>query len=305
MGQALIATGQAINLDHSDEYLRGASNILLVDARGIAASYGASNTPELAPTIANAIQAAQNAATMNPRDPVNWGNLGSVYETVMPLVAGADVAAEQSYEKAASFDSENPQWYFATGRVFMEAADLLPGGTSQDVARQADWTQAEAALEKALSLKNDYADPRILLVQLYLKEGNISQAIQRVQELKQQNPLDSGVAFELGYLYYQNNQIDQAQEEFQVAVILDPNYSNARYFLGMIYNQKGLTTQALDQFQRVAALNPDNQQVKNIIASLQAGQSLPASAASSNITPSQPNEISIPKSQTKSAGKGK
>ena len=186
----------------------------------------------------------------------------------------------------------------------MEAADLLPVDASQNAARQADWMQAEAALEKALSLKNDYADPRILLVQLYLKEGNISQAMSVSQELKQESPLDPGVAFQLGYLSYQSNQISQAEEEFQVATILDPDYSNARYFLGLIYAQQGMTAQALAQFQAIQELNPGNQQIETIIANLEAGQSVPQSAASSSITGSQSNEISVPKGAVTN-GKGK
>jgi tetratricopeptide (TPR) repeat protein len=113
----------------------------------------------------------------------------------------------------------------------------------------------------------------VLLVQLYLQRGNLSQAIEKVQDLKRQNPLDLGVSFELAYLYYQNNQIDQAQQEFQVATILNPTYANARYFLGLIYDQKGMTAQALDQFQKIQALSPGNAQVAAIIANIQAGRS--------------------------------
>ena len=303
---ALVATGDlagafkelnaAVSLDRTDEYLRGGSAILITEARRLALAGDPSDTAQVPGVIASAIQAAQGAANMSPKDPVNWGNLGSVYEVVMSVVSGSDALAMQNYAQAAALDPANPQWDFAMGRVLMESADLLPTGSASDSARGEKWNAAETYLQKAIAIKDDYADARVLLIQLYLKEGNIAGAIGKVQELAQQNPLDPGVAFELGYLYYQSNQIDQAQQEFQVATILSPNYSNARYFLGLIYDQKGMVSQALDQFTRIQALNPDNAQIKQIIANLEAGEP----AIGSNVAPStlsgaaQTNQIPAP-----------
>jgi len=278
---------EAINLVPSDEYFRSASGMFLAKAQQVV------STPNLAPTVADAVQAAQSAAALNPWNPANWGNLGSVYEAVMPAASGADVLAEQSYQKAAALDPVDPEWDLAIGRVFVEAANLLPSGASANAIRETDWTQAETFFEKALSLKDDYADPRIALINLYIQEGNTAQAIGRIQELAQQNPLDPGVAFELGYLYYQNNQTDQAQQEFQVAVILDPAYANARYYLGMIYAQKGMTAQALAQFHAVQAFNPGNQDIENAIQNLEVGQPIFLSGSSSTAS-SSGHELSVP-----------
>jgi tetratricopeptide (TPR) repeat protein len=222
INNAFLSISSAVELDHSDIYLRNASDILLQEARRLAGAGDATSTSQLAPIVANAIQAAQAAAQSNVRDAANWGNLGSIYESVLPLITGSDQFAEQSYAQAAIMDPQDPQWDFAMARTFTEAADLLPTGPSAATSRKADWIQAETYLEKALALKDDYTDARIALINLYIKEGNVAQAIEKVQELKQQNPLDPGVAFELGYLYYQNNQPSQAAEEFQVAAILDP-----------------------------------------------------------------------------------
>jgi hypothetical protein len=63
--------------------------------------------------------------------------------------------------------------------------------------------------------------------------------------------------------------------------------------------------QALQQFELIEALNPNNEEIKSIIASLEAGQPVPQSAASSTITAPQPNEISIPSSQSKNSTTGK
>ncbi len=299
LSQAFADMNQALALDRTDVYLRGASQLLIQEAQQLIAENAATGTAELPSVLANAVQAAQGATQLNGRDAANWGNLGSVYESIMPLVGGADTLAENSYGQAAALDPQNPQWDLAMGRVFVESAGLAPGsaGSLSNASQTADWSQAEALFEKALSLKDDYTDARIALINLYIKEGNTAQAISRVQELEQQNPLDPGVAFELGYLDYQSNQIAQAEQEFQVAAILEPDYANAHYYLGVVDAAQGLDAQALQQFDLALQLNPGNQQIETAIANLQAGEPIPSNATSS--APASQNELSVPKGKSK------
>lgn len=289
-GDAFSKINAAIALDPSDAYYRSASSILISEAKVLAASTSSSVTAELPVVISNAIQVGESAITANPRDPANWGNLGSIYESVLPIATGADSSAANAYQQASVLDPSDPQWDLDIGRVFIESANLLPQDSSGDASRQADWASAETFLDKAIALKDDYADPRVLLVQLYLQEGNVSAAIEKVQELESQNPLDPGVAFELGYLYYEENQIPQAQQEFQLATILDPDYANAHYFLGLIDDENGMTAQALSQFQITLALNPGNTQITSIIANIEAGRpALPNDVATSTLSGVQAN----------------
>lgn len=270
LGDAFAKINAAIALDPTDAYYRTASSILISEAKVLAASTSTDVSAEAPFVVSNAIQAAENAVNVNQRDPANWGNLGAVYESVLPVVSGASSSAESAYQEAGTLDPSDPVWDLDMGRVFMESGD---------------YTDAQTFLTQAITLKDDYTDPRVLLVQLYLQEGNIPQAIEKVQELEEENPLDPGIAFELGYLYYYTNQFSQAAQQLQVATILDPDYANAHYFLGLAYSQEGMQSQALTQFEKVQALNPDNAQVAQVIANLQAGRpALTNSTASS--TPS-------------------
>ncbi|HVM76637.1 MAG TPA: tetratricopeptide repeat protein [Candidatus Paceibacterota bacterium] len=275
---------RAINLDPQDAYYRTASNILVNEAKLLATQNMPTASAEVPIVVANALQAAANAARQNPRDPANWGNLGAVYEAVMPVLSGADVSALQSYLHAASLDPVNPSWDVAIARTYIEAAGLLPASSTDQ--QKADWNTAESFLQKAIDLKDDYADPRVMLVGLYLNQGNIGEAIQKVQELKEQNPLDPGVAFELGYLYYQNGNLDAAQEEFQVAAILEPNYANAYYYLGVVHAAKGELDQARAQFELALRFSPGNQDIEQAIQNLQASGTAPETAATSTATSS-------------------
>ena len=56
------------------------------------------------------------------------------------------------------------------------------------------------------------------------------------------------------------------------AISLNANYSNARYILGLVYDAKQEKSKALDQFSKIVELNPDNEEVKKIIANIEAGK---------------------------------
>jgi tetratricopeptide (TPR) repeat protein len=98
--------------------------------------------------------------------------------------------------------------------------------------------------------------------------------VKRAEELVMLNNTDVGALFQLGFLYYKNNQFDFAKQVFERVVQLSPNYSNARYFLGLIYDRENLKdkSKAIEQFLKIAELNPDNNEIKLIIANLEAGK---------------------------------
>ena len=295
---AIAPLNTAVGLEtNSDEYWRGASQIALLQARQSLQDSGGSVSAQVQSFIVGAVAAAQKAASANQNDSINWNNLGSIYESLIPVAKGADNFAEASYRKAAELDPQNPQAPVDVARILIMSSDLLrQSGASAD-SWKAKLNDAEGMLNKSLALKGDYATPRFLLAQLYLREGNAGKAIARVEEIKTQDPFNAGLAFQLGLLYYQNNQIDQAQGEFGRAVAIDDNYSNARYFLGLIYDGKGQKPKALEQFQKIAKLNPGNAEVQRILDNLNAGRS----ALSSVSPPAPPPEkrTDVPVNQNK------
>jgi len=205
----------------------------------------------------NAISAGRQAQGLNPQNPLNNVLLGSIYENLIPFIADASGFALSSYGAAVSLDPQNPSNYLALARV--------------EIARN-NLDKAVSNLEKALSLKNDYAPARFLLVQVYDRQGKLADAIKRAEELVMLNNADVGALFQLGFLYYKNSQFDESKQVFERTVQLSPNYSNARYFLGLIYDRNGDKTSALAQFAQIESLNPDNSEVKQILANLKANK---------------------------------
>ena len=104
------------------------------------------------------------------------------------------------------------------------------------------------------------------------RQGEIDQAIAKLEESQKMNPRDTGISFQLGVLYFQTGKYEQARAALESTVKLAENYSNAMYFLGLTYDKLNNKPKALEQFQKVSELNPDNADVKKIVSNLQAGK---------------------------------
>lgn len=259
----------------SDQYFRALSQALFAKVGELAkqnASSGSaeSGQAEIQNTIAATIQTAKQAAIINDNDYLNWDNLGSIYEGLIPLAADAVNLAEESYLKAIKLDPRNPQEPINLARSLVSASDIY--GTKDASLKQEKLNKAKDYLESALKLKADYAPAHFLAAAISLREGKIEEAIGKLELAKQSALSDAGLAFQLGLLYYQNNQYDKAQAELERTININADYSNARYFLGLVYDQKGQKQKAIEQFERIEKLNPDNQEIKKILVNLRDGQ---------------------------------
>lgn len=228
----------------------------------------------------SAVEAVRAAISLNERNPEHWILLGAIYEAALPFVDGADGLAVSAYNEAAMRDPKSPAPPAFSGRTFLAIADLAGLKVRQGVLKESEGAslaaeaimKAKESLERATTLKSDYAIAQFLLAQALTREGNIDEAIRRGVAAAIAAPQDVGVAFFLGFLLYQKELLVDAEEQFSRAVALNPNYSNARYFLGLIYDRTGREGEALKQFRKIEELNPDNAEVKQIVENLEAGR---------------------------------
>ncbi len=249
--------------------------------------------------ISNAVTAANQAVAANPANVENWNVRGFVYRNLIGF-QGADGLAIESYTKASALEPASPFSFTELGRVYLlQAQNLANQKAGQDQQDQA-LSKALENLNKAISLKSDYAPANYLIALVYGQQGKTDDEIQKLEKTKPLAPNDVGLAFQLGFLYYQNNQLSNAQGEFERALAIDPNYANAAYMLGLVYDKQGQSSKAVAQFTKVLQLNPDNAQVKQILANMNAGK--PALTGISQSTPpiaENPPEISSKTKATK------
>ncbi len=251
----------AVNLSPSDTFYQSLSELYLVKINNlfqddkIAQSEAQAQFQSL---LGGAIQAAQLAVAYDPTSYQNHLALGRVFEAVVPLeIEGAYDNAKKTYEAALAVNPESPEIYLVLARL--------------EVANK-DNAAAKEYITKALEKKNDYADAIFLLSQIQIAENDVPNAINSVSAVATLNPQDSGIFFQLGLLYYNQKNYQNASLALERAVTLNPQYANARYFLGLAYYELKDAARALAQFKEIEKTNPDNEEVKAIIANLEAGK---------------------------------
>ena len=250
----------AISLDKNDIYYRTLSQVyvaemgLLVNDDKVSQDTLKSNLQQL---INYAQSSASSAVSQNPKQYLNFFNLGNVYAALVPLsVDGSYDSANNSYSRAADLSPNNPS-------VILAKAQLEFSKKNNEAARK--------LIGQALDLKLNYTDALFLLSQIETNEGNPAAAIKQLEKAAQLSPNDSNIFFRLGLLRYNNNDYTNAIGAFEQAVLINNNYLDARYLLGLAYQKAGRNADALIQFKILGKVLPGNQDIKKAIDSISNG----------------------------------
>ncbi len=234
--------------------------------------------------VGAAVNASVKATDLSPKNSVNWLVRGKVYRELMNVIPNASPFAISAFEKVIELDPVNPSHWNELGMAYLAAAEReRPLIVAQDkqLANQAQalvddfMKKGEAALEKAIELKSNYAPAHYQLSLTYERQGRLDEAILKMESVAKYNPQDVGVAFQLGQLYLRrafSGDFVRAKNAFEYAITLAPSYSNARWFLASIYEQEGNVKGAIEQIEKVLELNPDNQLVKTRLDRIVNGQ---------------------------------
>jgi len=208
--------------------------------------------------VQKAISAGQAAVLASPTDYRAYFSLGRVYDLLSSLkIEGAYQSARASYSAAAEHNPTSPSIPLALARL--EAAAGNTKGTQENITR-------------ALTLKPDYTDAILFVVQINIANNDLASAIQNTQIAVQTAPGVASLWFQLGLLYYAGGDAKNSVAPLERALALEPGYANAKYFLGLSYHKTGRQNDALRLFRELSAGNPDNAEVKAVIANLAAGK---------------------------------
>jgi len=246
---------KAVNLNKS----RATYRIALSRAYFVEASQELQKSPEeqnasrIQINFAKAIDEARKVSQISPNWVVTFENLGMVYRDIRGFAQGASQWAVNSFSKANQLEPTNPVFPTEIGKLLRDDKKI---------------EEAKKEFERALELKSDYLDAKIQLALIFETQGNFSEAISKLKEIVEQNPLNIEAIFQLGRVYYNNDQIDEAISQFQLALSIFPNHSNSLYALGLAYQKKGEKSKALEMFGKVLELNPGNSDVIQKIAEL-------------------------------------
>lgn len=230
------------------------------------------------------VDASIRATDLSPREALNWLSQAVVYRALIPLIPDAGNFAVAAGRRAIALEPSNPSDQIELGKTFLALGESLRESTvSTDPAVAADAKQklsaylssAEDAFNAAIALKPDDSSAHYQLSLTYDREGRLSDAITKMESVRKYNPIDVGVAFQLGMLYLRRDakeDLTLAQKEFERAVELTPSYSNARWFLATIYEKQENVAGAIEQVSKVLEYNPGNEIVGQRLERLVRGE---------------------------------
>jgi len=273
----------------NDIYYRNLAEALFLEVKAELSNLGTNQPTEAQNTyiqnlMAVSINAGKQATLLEPRNVTNWLELGSIYRSFAPIMEEAGGFAISSFQTAISLEPNNPDNYVELGKAYLTAAAALEPLTVSTDATQKQTAQtkraeafaaAEAAFNKALELKSDYAYAHYQLALAFEQQGKLDEAIGKMESISNYNQQDVGAAFELGILYLrrlEEGDLPRAEKSLKQAVELLPSYSNAHWYLAFVYEQEGNKEAAVAEVQKVLELNPDNEMVKTRLERLKSGE---------------------------------
>ncbi len=258
---AISAAHKSQGIEYTSDNLRLAIEAGIVKIGQLANSTQAA-TPALQQQFldvaSTTIASANQLAMMYPKDHRSYYTMGRVYDLLASLkVQGAYKNAELAYQKALEINPSAPDIALALARVEATEGNL-------------ELTQKY--LSQSLTLKPNYTDAILLVVQLNVANNDIPSAIRAAQAAAQTAPGVAPIWFQLGLLYYAGGDTANAVPALEQAIKLVPDYANAKYFLGLSYYAQKNTAGAIKEFEDLARSNPESAEAKLILSNLRAGK---------------------------------
>ena len=231
--------------------------------------------------IASSISAARSATELASQSVSNWEVLGSIYRGTVLFARDAEPWVIASFQKAIDLDPTNPALVTELGKAYLvsasrkqqlaqQATDEEKGKLEAEASQQL--TLAQEQFSRAISLKADYSPAHFQEVVALELQGKFTEAIDKLERLRQSIPQDIDVLYELGSLAYNTSDYNKAEEAFVTITALVPNHSNAHFSLSLVYQKKGETDKAITELEKVLELNPGNEQVTKLLDDLKAGK---------------------------------
>ncbi|PWT90082.1 MAG: hypothetical protein C5B54_07830 [Acidobacteria bacterium] len=115
-----------------------------------------------------------------------------------------------------------------------------------------DWKGAEAEIQKAISLKPNYANAYYFYaVNYFAPLGKAEETITQIKKALELDPLSLIINTNLGRAYLFAGRIDEAKQQMQKVIDMDPNFNVAHLRMADVYVVKHSYDEALSEFQKL------------------------------------------------------
>jgi tetratricopeptide (TPR) repeat protein len=166
--------------------------------------------------------------------------------------------AEQGFDKAALAGFELASKLDPIAMTFYNLGTLY--------AKAGQSPKAQVAFERALSLKQDYAEANNSLGALLAQSGQVPTAIERFRAALRARPDFADALNNLGYALSQSGKDQEAYGLYQKALAAEPEFPEALNNLGIFFGQQGDLAQAESFFKRAVTARPAYGEATNNLA---------------------------------------
>ncbi len=301
LGDSQAGLLRAIELNPwRDTYRIGLAQVLMAQANRVALEPAGATEEErqaqfqrLQSFVASSIAAARSATELAGESVSNWEVLGSVYRGTALFARDAEPWVISSFERAVQLEPTNPALITELGKAYLFSASRKRQEAQSAKEDDKGKLEAEAnsqvqkaieQFDRAIALRDSYLPAHFQVVLALEQQGKFSEAIDKLERMREAYPQDADILYELGSLYFGTNDLTKAEEAFGTITSLIPNHSNAHFGLALVHRQQGDIDKAIQELEKVLELNPGNADIEKAISDLKSGQ--PADAATT--PPAQP-----------------
>jgi tetratricopeptide (TPR) repeat protein len=123
-----------------------------------------------------------------------------------------------------------------------------------------DYPAAETTLKRALEIKADYSDARVLLSNIYTAQGQKDKAVEVMAATA--GGADPKQLFNLGLALLNSGKNAEAAEAFAKVEAADPKHVEVQYYLATAALNAGRTDECVQRLEKYLSMNPTSDQNK-------------------------------------------
>jgi DNA-binding winged helix-turn-helix (wHTH) protein/Tfp pilus assembly protein PilF len=113
-----------------------------------------------------------------------------------------------------------------------------------------DWTEAEAAFGRAITLNPNYATAHHWYAVYLTAMGRFEEARAAIGRAQALDPTSLMINTDLGFVLYYSRQYDAAIKQLQMVTEMNQEFPLAHFWLGRVYQEKAMYGEAIAEFQR-------------------------------------------------------
>ncbi len=200
--------------------------------------------------ILKGIEYFQQAIKLDPNFALAYARMSDSYLS-MPAYPYSTPKEACPPAKAAAMRAVEIDPVLAEGRTFLGMALAICDW---------NWAEAERELKRGIELDPNSAAAQFRYGQIYLADiGRLDEAIAKVNQSIELEPLELNMAGNLSWLYILSRQNDKALEHAKKVYEMEPAYPVSRWMLGEAYLQNGMYQESIEINEQALKTNPGTQ----------------------------------------------